>query len=355
MGILGAALAASSLLGCGENIEDPNALPPGGGSGCVPKCTGNGQGGSAGETGDGEDDFECGERELSLQVGEGRVLLVLDQSASMGWAWDHDADPNTTPSTRWAVLHELVVWIVQSFATDLEMGVVMFPSASEQCPIDTPIEVPVQAEAAQEILGFLPDAEDPPDFLETPTVAALEAGWAHLRELDDPGPRAMVLITDGEPTCGAGLVAAADVVGAAFDDDQIVTYAVGLAVPDDLVSGFEAVAEAGGAPSSGDTAFYDVQTQDEFEAALDEITGGLKSCTIVLDPEPDLPEQLQLRLDGADVPRVQDCEAEDGWVYASEGGPYDVVLMCGSHCLQLQSGDVELVADYACPPITPGP
>jgi hypothetical protein len=354
IGFSGRALAALTLaLACGDAIDDPDAVPPGGSGGCVPKCTGNGNGGT-GETGGEDAGFECGEKTLDVEVGESRVLLVLDQSASMGWAWDHDADPNTPDTTRWAVLHELVVWIVQSFANDLQLGVVMFPSATEQCWIDEPIDVPVQADAAQKILGSLPPADTPPDFLETPTVAALEAGWAHLRELDEPGPRAMVLVTDGEPTCNLGLVAAANVAGNAFDEDQIVTYAVGLAVPESLVPGFEAVAEAGGAPSSGDTAFYDVQTQEEFEAALDTITQGLKSCTIALDPEPELPDELKIYIDAEELVHVDDCASESGWVYQSEDGPYDVALMCGDACVRLQTENVKLSADYACSSFTPG-
>ena len=342
------------LAGCGDDHQ-PQTLPPQNSSGsCVPSCSGHNPGGT-GETGDGDDDFVCGERELTTQVGISRMLFVLDQSGSMGWAWDHDEDELTPDSTRWAVLHEVVTDIADGFAHEMDMGVLMFPSGHLDCSVAEDPEVPVEPDNADAILAFLPMPENAPQYGDTPTVSALRSARDHLAALPDDGPRAMVIVTDGAPTCGEGLDVAATVVAGAYDTHGIITYAVGLDVPDWALDGFEDVADAGGAPSSGLVSFYDIGNQEELEDAIGEIADQLQACTIVLDPEPEVPDKLEVRVDGEVVPKISDCDAGDGWVYTESQGPYDQILMCGSWCEKVQGGDVELIADYACPSVMPGP
>jgi hypothetical protein len=282
------------------------------------------------------------------------MLLVLDQSGSMGNAWDHDDDPITPDSTRWAVLHEVVSQVADGFDEEIELGALVFPTESGVCMVDADPQVPIAEDNGQAIMSFLPEADMPPLMGQTPTVAALSSGYDYLVELEDSGFRAMVLMTDGEPTCGTGLFAAANLVGQAFEEDGIYTYAVGLAVPGHAVAGFEMVAEAGGAPHDGDQAFYDIHSQVDLEAAITDITEQAHICTILLTPEPELPDGLELQLDGDVVPRVEDCGTEDGWVY-KEPGEYGVVQMCGSYCDKVKAGDVDLLADYECPSTMPGP
>jgi hypothetical protein len=111
------------------------------------------------------------------------------------------------------------------------------------------------------------------------------------------------------------------------------------------------IAEKGGAPQGGTEKFYDGTDQTALDAAINQITGQIFSCTLTLNPEP-FPIQVDLvtiTVDGVpyDTPLASaaDCATQDGWYWSN---PYSEVTLCGSACDGLKQTGV-LDADYGCP------
>ena len=77
---------------------------------------------------------------------------------------------------------------------------------------------------------------------------------------------------------------------------------------------------------------------------------------IALDPIPENPEFLTMTLDGQELDHVQDCETQDGWVFADGPEPFAAVELCGMSCETLREDeDAGVTALITCPPVSPGP
>jgi hypothetical protein len=51
--------------------------------------------------------------------------------------------------------------------------------------------------------------------------------------------------------------------------------------------------------------------------------------------------------DGENVPKVLDCETEDGWIYTNPNGPYDTLELCGTWCDMVSQAQL-IKAEYFC-------
>src|SRR5690606_9556167 len=107
----------------------------------------------------------------------------------------------------------------------------------------------------------------------------------------------------------------------------------------------DALAAAGGKPLGGFTDFYQTQNELELQAAIQAIVEDAVSCTLFLDPTPAFPDLVEVEMDGETVPRVDDCESEDGWVFSDPDGPHGSLELCGSSCEQI-NGAQALAAKY---------
>lgn len=149
------------------------------------------------------------------------MLVVFDRSGSMGEPWD-DGRP------RYEVAGEAVEAAIAPLAPQLSVGAISFPSMTDAtgwCGTVDPVDAQIPY-------------TDGPDFLDawrstwmglellgsTPIDQALEA--ADLSLPDDGVVTAVVLLTDGEPTC-EGDVPAVD-RARAWVDRGVRTWVVGL-------------------------------------------------------------------------------------------------------------------------------
>jgi len=66
--------------------------------------------------------------------------------------------------------------------------------------------------------------------------------------------------------------------------------------------------------------------------ALDAVIADALSCVIPLDTEPGKPELTKVKINGVEVPKVNNCANENGWVYTNPNGPYDAIELCGTAC-----------------------
>jgi hypothetical protein len=100
------------------------------------------------------------------------------------------------------------------------------------------------------------------------------------------------------------------------------------------------LATLGGKPKDDpNEKFYNAVNQIELQAALDVIVSDALSCVIPLESEPGFPEETEVEIGGAKVPKVMDCATENGWVYTNPMGPYDAIELCGTACTDLKLPD----------------
>jgi len=163
----------------------------------------------------------------------GNVLFVFDQSTSMQELWNG--------ATKLATAQMAIQNAFSQVAAKLSAGMILYPTAGAMCdPADIlcllaqatlcpdvpPIQMSPQISIrpgpeflmawAQALAGAAPP-------LGTPTEKALQQAEAAL-QTPPPGNTVVVLVTDGEPTCGANEAAIAGRLLA----KKIKTYVVGL-------------------------------------------------------------------------------------------------------------------------------
>jgi hypothetical protein len=324
------------------------------------------------------------------------LMLVVDSSSSMVLeTWDDDGDPQTPEVTRWSSARALIEVLVAEFETTTVLGLQRFPSAdacpnataespnctdADVCPIADAPEVALGLDQAAAILAALPDADA--DGVEiaggSPASLAVLAAGDHLLAQLIASPSTIVLITDGGANCGDGLSLPESFethddslvthLGELFNGDGIPTFVVGVDVGMDVAMAGEdnpqfdafttlnALALAGGMPwnfGMDPQKFYDVRNSEDLLVDLPP-EQGLTECSVELTMLPEGPPQpaqwplMTIELDGMPVPKVADCQTENGWAWIIEG---EIFRFCGSSCEQFIDG-AAVEGDYGCPPET---
>ncbi len=396
---LGTVVVFSTLLACAEEPRGDATA-----SATVPTSLDDGSGddGGSSETAVGTDESSidesstaqdattgtpnCGEEEFKLAAVPPNVMLVLDKSGSMLTEWDADDDPFTPDITRWSSLYSVVDFVVVNFDMEINFGANLFPAmdatnalGAGACGVENVPEVPVMAENALAVLMGIPPQDTMDIQGATPATAGVETAVAHLDMLDPSVGRFMILVTDGAANCGedadtsqcpgigCGLMEEYDarlaqVVGDALTQDGIPTFVVGIDIVDELLgvgddgqteaNTFEElnlVAIAGGKPREGDEKFFNANNEVELMEALSEIAGQVTTCVVPLESASMHPDFVEIEIAGVEIPRVEDCATEDGWVWVDPDGPYDAIELCGAACTQLaEAGDVDIT--FGCPP-----
>lgn len=364
------------------------------GSAVDPEASGSAGSGSTGSSGDAPDDPDgstddgsssgvptndsgppaCDEESIALTVEPPQVMLLLDKSYSMVEnAWDHDGDPLTPAVTRWHSLHTVVDGLVHDVEGSMELGMVLFPSPAvadndtdTACLVDEAPGAPMAPGNADAIVAALPDADALDLYGGTPTSGGMTVVLQHLAEVSDGRPQAVVLVTDGAANCMAGTSGMgvfteydeglAPLVAEAFADG-VPTYVIGVDIVDAVGvypqdNPYERLSElavAGGVAREGTEAFYNTVDEQQLIDALGGITAEL-GCTLTLDTPAMFVEQLTVRVDGALVPRVDECGPDGvGWRLLQDAAPYESIELCANSCdeAHLAKG---LDVTYACPP-----
>jgi von Willebrand factor type A domain len=296
----------------------------------------------------------CASTNVDLSHQLPTVLLLVDQSGSM--------DAKFGTSDRWQTLRTALMdptGIVKSLQAQVRFGLTLFsgrngappcpeltsvaPMLNNFPPIDTAYPVPTSA-----------IIED------TPTGESIDGAVKLLAAVTDPGPKVIVLATDGEPdTCAdpdpgddAGRTAAKERAIKAAQDafaQGIFTFYISVG---DEVSDMHATEMANvgqGFPRNDPMQrFYRANDQKALTDAFAIIVAGVRNCSFQLSGTVASGDEAlgTVTLDGAPVP----YNSPDGWRLSSPS----TVELTGKSCDTVKDkNDHKITAEFPCGSIVP--
>jgi hypothetical protein len=293
----------------------------------------------------------CGQNELSGQRVAPNLMILLDRSGSM----DDDADGDT----RWNVAKKAIAAVTGRFGDEIRFGLATYSSCQPGGCSAGSIVVPIAGDDAGRIDAFLSNKVDQgsqdgaalnddgdvqylcdSDEPETSTGKSLFA-LVNESSLQDPArENAVLLITDGEESDECiddehdGKAGAAALLAQAI---RVRTYVVGLGVNADSV---DEIAVAGGTSQ-----LLPADNEAELTAALARIASQALSCELVLDNQPNNPDEIYVFFN--DEPTQIARDDADGWFYEPATR---TITFQGASCGALKEqrvSDVDVV--FGCP------
>ena len=310
------------------------------------------------------------------------VLLLVDESGSMS---DNKYPPGGTES-RWRVLHDALLadgGLVQTLQAEVRFGFIGYTGdgTAATCPIlqRTDVFAPASSPSALDAIRDVYPQERPslPYSGDTPTGAAMRAATNALGAYAQPGPKYILLATDGDPDtcarpnpqCGQeqAITAAQDAYAAGIG-----VFVIGIS--DDVASWhLQQMANAGAgldvappdpnfyntcprdpavtpkyastAPTN-DAKFYKPADGTELAQALSSILYGARTCTFTLHGKVTAGKESQgnVRLDGA----LLDYMAADGWRLVDD----QTIEVLGASCDKIKTTSKLLQVSFPCDSVT---
>jgi hypothetical protein len=285
----------------------------------------------------------CGSDEYQLPKFTAEVLVLLDRSGSMAGMLGN--------STKWDDAAAVVKATVTN-SSNVSWGLKLFPTGSQACGASATVEVPLAPGSAAAI-GIAVDGAGPPMGTlgeGTPITATMKAATTHLQSLTPTGPKHIVLVTDGAPSCLNGnpnsrdeaqaIAAIQSAAKAGFK-----TLVIGIATAAADVATLDKMAVAGGAPRAGTPRYYPAGSQAELSAVLDGIVASLTPCVFPLANRPLDPNYVTVTVGNA--PLIRDLSHQQGWDYVNNGA---AIQIYGNSCEDLKKGAAQGAGIfYGCP------
>ncbi|MCA9633202.1 MAG: VWA domain-containing protein [Myxococcales bacterium] len=310
---------------------------------------GSGVGGFGGGSTGGTGGSGCIDEDVKFEPQTPTVVLLVDQSGSMSEKF--------AGTTRWNAVYDALFdmpsGVVFTLEDKVRFGLSLYTShggfKGGECPILTEQSVALGNYNALEALY---SASDPDG--DTPTGESITAVAAELAQVTEPGDKAIVLATDGEPdNCtdadahdASSQKISVDAATAAFGQG-IRTYVI--AVGSDISDAhLQDVANAGTGTTSGpDAPFWKANDQAGLIDAFNTIIEGVRSCIFDLNGTVAMEAQSKgnVRLDGETLAQ----DDPNGWQLNS---PSQVELV-GDACEAIKSGDHDIKISFPCGSITP--
>lgn len=295
------------------------------------------------------------------------VFLVVDRSGSML------EDGSSQGLTKWDELMEAVALVTDQFQSQIQFGLLMYPTGDECATSGPQVQVGLFNKIAidTELGATTPNGG-------TPTAAAITNAAHALEYLGENGSQKfLILATDGGPNCNYFLSAdpscscnltdqnycctnypegecffgqyclddqnTTTVIETLHSTDGVDTFVIGLAGTAQFAETLNSMANAGGRPQAGPPNYFDASDQASLVTALTAIAGSVISCRIELDEAPDAPDYVHIYIDGGEVPR----DSNDGWNYTDSTNT--AIELYGSYCDMLKDGEEhDLTATFAC-------
>lgn len=194
----------------------------------------------------------------ALAFSQGPYLIVFDSSGSMG----------ESVSDLGATKMEAAKEAANSFIdrTNAEIGVVVFSDCDSVGNINSGgIRLVQDFTTNKPLLKQKMDALTPGG--DRAIANALDEASTYIQ--NSRGQGTIILITNGEETCGGDPVAAA---GSIYNDNIGTVNVIGYRIGGSAEEAARQIAQAGGG------GYYPVQNADELESALSQLTGGSLNC-----------------------------------------------------------------------------
>ncbi len=197
---------------------------------------------------------------------------------------------------------------------------------------------------------------------ETPTGDAIDAVMTWFKDYKEPGPKVIVLATDGEPdTCekpnpnspagnpegrAEALAAATRAYGAGVSTFII---SVGSEVGADHLQAMANVGRGLAVDSAAPAPYYAANNAAQLQSAFAEIIDGVRSCVLTLSGaiEKGKESSGKVSLDG----KALTYQATDGWRVTD----LTHVELMGASCKTIKSGDHQVDVEFPCGTFKPGP
>lgn len=282
---------------------------------------------------------DCGAQLMAATVVKPNLLIVLDRSCSM---LDTVGD-----TTKWGLAVAALDTVIADTKSKLRFGLILFPDMTAPECGQSGIPVPVSDQGAAAIATLLDKSvatQNTADwFPGNPCLTPIDAAMA--QAATDPslgdGTRqsSVLLVTDGQQTCGtvaAGNAALLSTVTTLNKSRHVSTYVLGFGDAVDPAT-LTDLANAGGKPNAGSTAYYSAQDAAGLATALRAIaTRASLSCSLELDAVPPNATKLYVFANRQDQ-GARDTTHTDGWDYDSDTNR---VVFYGAACTAIQNGSV---------------
>jgi hypothetical protein len=293
----------------------------------------------------------CGGQHLDLTYVPPNLGIVLDRSCSM------TNDLQGTQTTKWQAAVGALNDVLGSYATQVRWGLTLFPDTTgDKCTQDA-IPFPIADANGPPISALLTASlqSTDPNYPDNPCVTDIDSGIE--MAATDPAltqtdrKSFLMLVTDGAQSgCDAGGGASgAEAAVTNLFAAGVATYVVGFGSE---VDGNELtkLANDGGVPNNGATAYYKADTAAELDMVFQQIASDVVSCQYTVNQSPpDLDETYVIYSGNTLVPR--DTTHMMGWDYDSTSMTLTVY---GSYCTELKTHvvtQVDVVFGCPSPPI----
>ncbi|MDC3953376.1 vWA domain-containing protein [Polyangium jinanense] len=322
---------------------------------CIPTGGEGGSGGGGGidfvtsNTGTGSGADACADVNVNFEKQIPTVMLLIDQSGSMTASFGN--------GDRWNVLYDTLMdpndGIVKKLEKDVRFGLALYTSnggnAGGTCPMLAKVPLALNNHAAIDAV-YAP--QDPAG--DTPTGESITAVTADLVAYQEPGPKIIVLATDGEPdTCAEpnpqnGQDESIAAAQASFGKD-VRTFVISVGAEVSL-GHLQDLANAGaGLPIGGaeKATYYQALNPQTLIDAFDKIINGVRSCVLKLNGIVDetAAAEGQVSLDGKALP----YNDMNGWRL---NGPDEIELL-GTACDTIKQGDHSISVQFPCGIVIP--
>jgi Mg-chelatase subunit ChlD len=287
-----------------------------------------GQGGSAPPT----EDSNCGITSVSTSKQPADLLLVLDRSNSMAWQMTSDQpcpSGNTTCTNRWKAITDAVGAVLPDTQQTVYWGLKLFAQSQNGCDVSDGVDVAPAVNNAYTIAAQIA-ATGPSTG--TPTTEVIRKTSAYLLGLTDPNPKYILLATDGQPYCAGPQKdqpddqAAIDSIANNAYAHGIKVFVVGIAISAANTDTLNKMAQAGGTGQ-----FYAANSPATLEAALQDISGLVATCSFALAKAPPDPNNIAVFLDGQRLPN----DPAGGFVLTDNNTKVEIT---GQYCDAIKNG-----------------